>query len=165
MNKIGAFIILALLAVASVNAVNYVRWNNLLDECVYYYNDLGQRAHCFVPEKNCPEQDAYTNYFRDADVKSCYYVPNDPPKLTVHDINISEGDRVNLNVTCNDTGKVTIKYSGKMKIATWQTGYTDAGIHKVKVECHDTQGLSDTKIVTITVYDKNRPPKIVMVRS
>ncbi len=241
---IAALAAITALSLVSVAFQNHVRWNNQLDECVYYFTDsTGVSQSCYVPEENCDLR-VPRDEVKDADRSTCYYVPrkeqarlttsgecktftegdlivlkynaqdpdndkliytfgkpfdkdqqwqtkrgdagtyhvpvmvsdgqytdetevcfiilpgNHPPKLSVESLAVNEGDLVTLKPKCTDEDgdAVSITYSGDMTSSTWQTGYDDAGTYHVTVTCTDTDGESDSKEVTITVEDVNRPP-------
>jgi hypothetical protein len=52
-----------------------------------------------------------------------------------------------------------------MDLSEKQTGYTDAGKHKVTVTCSDGNGGEDQKTITVTVTDENRPPELQVPRT
>ena len=76
-------------------------------------------------------------------------------------MNVKEGDTVTLNpkATDADGDRLSYSYSGWMSSNTKQTGYSDAGVHKVNVSV--TDGISTvSQEVTVTVSDVNREPDV-----
>jgi hypothetical protein len=161
--RVALALIAIILLAGTVSAENYVRWNNMLDECVYYYSTESTRSHCFVPAEQCSAK-IYRNELKTIDQHSCYHLKvNKPPVLSVKDITVSEGDIITLSPQCIDDEHVTLTYGGKMKTNTWRTSYTDAGTYTVSVLCADNRGAKDTKTLQVTVLEKNRPPMITAV--
>lgn len=248
--KTWALAALAILIIASVGAAvsasDYVRWNNMLDECVYFYDREAARVQCFVPEDHCESKLPYLNEEKRIDTEYCYYIPrkeqqrcqeftegdlitlqyeavdpdkeigpageliatfekpfnstgqwqtkrgdagsyittitvsdgeyndesdvcfninplNEAPTVVATDVIANEGEVVKLNATCQDEGAVNITYTGKMKSSTWRTTYDDAGIYQVTITCTDSQGLSASKDIAVSILDRNRPPRIIAV--
>lgn len=75
-------------------------------------------------------------------------------------ISATEGDLITLNpiVTDPEGDALTVTYSGWMNSNTKQTGFEDAGNHKVVILAADNAGNEATLEVIINVADKNRPP-------
>lgn len=86
---------------------------------------------------------------------------NRPPVITLESpIIATEGDLVTLNPTITDPegDQYTVVYSGWMNSNSKQTGYDDAGNHKVTITVTDSANNKATLDVIINVADKNRPP-------
>jgi hypothetical protein len=86
---------------------------------------------------------------------------NKPVLQFIPNIEVDEGETVVLNPRASDDDgdRVTYSYSGWMSSNTKETGYQDAGVHKVTVSV--TDGISIvTQDVTVTVKDVNRPPEV-----
>ncbi len=90
---------------------------------------------------------------------------NRPPVITVKDeLKVKEGDAVTLQpvITDPDGDDITITYSGWMDTNTKQTGFKDAGRHKVTISATDG-ALSAAKAVIVVVDDINRPPMLEQI--
>jgi hypothetical protein len=81
------------------------------------------------------------------------------------DTTVNEGGTITLSpkITDPEGGSVTLEYSGWMTTATKTTGYDDAGTYKETLKATSSSGESATASITITVLNKNRPPKIVSI--
>jgi len=86
---------------------------------------------------------------------------NLPPVIeNFGNLTVDEGDIVVLNprVTDEESDKLTLTYSGWMTKDTYQTTYSDAGVHEVNLTVTDgTHTVAQT--VTVTVNNINRPPQ------
>ena len=85
---------------------------------------------------------------------------NRPPVLdTIADITVDEGDTIVLNPTATDPDGDTLSftYSGWMTSNTKSTTFDDEGVHSVTVTVSDGSE-SDSKTISITVNNVNRPP-------
>ena len=90
---------------------------------------------------------------------------NTAPKLAeLSDITVYEGETVRITPagTDADGDELTYTYSGWMTSATKRTGYDDAGVYTVGVTASDGK-VQDSQSITVTVLNKNRPPKITEV--
>ncbi len=86
---------------------------------------------------------------------------NRAPVITLDSpITANEGDLVTLSpvITDPEGDQFTIAYSGWMNTNSKQTGYDDAGNHKVNITATDSAGNKASLEVIINVADKNRPP-------
>ncbi|MBW2992313.1 hypothetical protein KY345_03805 [Candidatus Woesearchaeota archaeon] len=82
------------------------------------------------------------------------------------DVTVDEGDTVTLSpkVTDPQGGSVTLEYSGWMISSSKTTGYDDAGTYEVTLKATSSEsGESTTETITVTVNNKNRPPKILSI--
>ncbi len=158
------------MSLAAVAVGNYVRWNNQLDECVYYYTSNGNRASCYVNESNCASRDPWTNEAKDVDPVGCYSVPR---KLQVQQAGacptFTEGQKVTLRYQGSDpdqgvgpAGKLVYTFESPFDgNGTWQTGRGDAGNYTTKVTVSDGQ-YSATATVCFTVLPGNHPPTLTV---
>ncbi|PIN69367.1 hypothetical protein COV94_02965, partial [Candidatus Woesearchaeota archaeon CG11_big_fil_rev_8_21_14_0_20_57_5] len=80
-----------------------------------------------------------------------------PAEVTVH-----ETETVIVEAHCSDPDgdPTSISYGGWMSTSSKQTGYDDAGDYDVTVSCVDPAGQGQTKLVSVHVLNKNRPPQI-----
>jgi len=86
---------------------------------------------------------------------------NRAPVITLESpIIATEGDLVTLSPTITDPegDQFTVSYSGWMNSNSKQTGYDDAGNHKVVITAKDSANNEATLEVIINLADKNRPP-------
>ena len=87
---------------------------------------------------------------------------NGPPLLgSIADITKNEGETITISPTATDPDgdDLTYTYSGWMTSNSYTTNFTDAGTHTVTVTVKDgEEGHKDSKVVTVRVLNKNRPP-------
>ncbi|MBW2968375.1 hypothetical protein KY362_07890, partial [Candidatus Woesearchaeota archaeon] len=86
---------------------------------------------------------------------------NKPVLQFIPNVDVREGETVVLSpkATDADGDRLTYSYSGWMSSNTKETGYRDAGVHKVTVSV--TDGISTvSQEVTVTVKDVNREPDV-----
>lgn len=86
---------------------------------------------------------------------------NRPPVIELESpVMVNEGEMVVLNPTITDKegDEVRVSYSGWMNANTKQTGYDDAGNHKVDITARDTAGNEARLEIIVSVQDQNRPP-------
>jgi large repetitive protein len=78
------------------------------------------------------------------------------------ELRFAEGDLIDLSkavtVTDEEGDDVTVRYSGWMNTAVYQTNYEDSGTHTVIVSATDSAGNTASKALTIYVANTNRPP-------
>ena len=86
---------------------------------------------------------------------------NKPVLQFIANVDVNEGETVTLNPKASDADgdRLTYTYSGWMTSNTKQTGYKDAGTHKVTVSVSDGISIVSQE-VTVTVKDVNRPPEL-----
>ncbi len=87
------------------------------------------------------------------------------PELSVPDVTVREGETVELKPVCTDPegSKTSLRQTGDLTSRTWKTGYKDAGKYTVTFTCSDENGNTVARDVTVTVLDKNRPPRVTAV--
>jgi hypothetical protein len=86
---------------------------------------------------------------------------NRAPDITLESpITANEGEMVTLSpvITDPEGDQFTVAYTGWMNSNSKQTGYDDAGNHKVNITATDNAGNKATLEVIINVADVNRPP-------
>lgn len=86
---------------------------------------------------------------------------NRAPVITLDSpITANEGDLVTLSPSITDPegDQFTVAYTGWMNTNSKQTGYDDAGNHKVNITATDSNGNKASLEVIINVADVNRPP-------
>jgi hypothetical protein len=86
---------------------------------------------------------------------------NRAPVITLDSpITANEGDLVTLSPSITDPegDQFTVAYTGWMDTNSKQTGYDDAGNHKVNITATDNAGNKASLEVIINVADVNRPP-------
>lgn len=82
------------------------------------------------------------------------------------DMTVDEGDIIELKPTVTDPegGSLELEYSGWMTKSTKEIGYDDAGTYEVTLTATSSEsGESTEKTISITVNEKNRPPKIISI--
>ena len=90
---------------------------------------------------------------------------NDAPMIEeISTITVKEGDTVTLmpKVTDPENEEMTITYSGWMTSDAKETGYDDAGVHKVVVTVSDGQNTVSQE-VKVVVENVNRAPVFEIV--
>ncbi|RMD58439.1 hypothetical protein D6825_00880 [Candidatus Woesearchaeota archaeon] len=86
---------------------------------------------------------------------------NRPPVIELESpIEVNEGETVTLSPSISDPegDDIKVTYSGWMTSKTKETGYDDAGNHKVVITAEDSQGNQASLEVIVSVKDVNRPP-------
>ncbi len=160
---IAALAAITALSLAGVAFENHVRWNNQLDECVYFFTDeSGASQSCYVPEENCASR-VPRDEVKDANRSTCYYLPRkEQAKLQASGEckEFVEGDLIVLQYDGSDPDGDKLTYTfGKPFDETqrWQTKRGDAGDYDVKVKVND--GLySDETSVCFRILPGNHPP-------
>lgn len=87
---------------------------------------------------------------------------NRKPDLQVLPITVKEGDKVVFNLPEKDADGEILNYKFFLPLdeeGEWQTNFTDAGEHKVKIQASDYE-LSSEFFLNITVINVNHPPEI-----
>ena len=87
---------------------------------------------------------------------------NQVPIITgVADIYVDEGEIVKFSTKVSDPDgdDVTVSYSGWMTKSEYTTTFNDAGEYKVTITATDGKEET-TRVVTVTVFDRNRAPVI-----
>ena len=160
---IAALAAITALSLAGVAFENHVRWNNQLDECVYFFTDeQGASQSCYVPEENC-ESRVPRDEMKDADRSSCYYIPrSEQTKLETSGEckEFVEGDLIVLEYDGNDPDGDNLTYTfGKPFDDTqrWQTKRGDAGEYNVPVTVSDDE-YSDETSVCFRILPGNHAP-------
>lgn len=160
---VAAIAAILVMSFAAVGLENYVRWNNQLDECVYFYNKGEARAQCFVAENNCDLQDSQ-NHDKEIDAVECSSVPLNPKNRVTTSAECAdfvEGDLIVLKYNGDDPDNDKLQYSFEAPFDnddnSWQTERGDAGNYEVEVTVSDGE-YSDKAIVCFNVLVANHAP-------
>ncbi|MBR9693305.1 hypothetical protein GOV07_05275 [Candidatus Woesearchaeota archaeon] len=158
---IAALAAIMTLSLAAVAFENHVRWNNQLNECVYFFEDDGTSVSCYVPEEYC-EGKTSKDLNKDADTSTCYYIPRSQQDDMVSGVceEFVEGDLIVLQYDGQDPDLDELTYTFGAPFDTnqrWQTVRGDAGTYDVKVTVTDGQ-FSDQASVCFTILEANHPP-------
>jgi len=163
----AALTAIVVMSLATV-AINYVRWNDQINECVYFYDKAdGARGQCFVAESNCDSMNPYTNEQKDVDPVGCYSVPRS--QQTNDCKSFVEGEKIILKYQGSDpdadigpAGKLVYTFQEPFdQDGTWQTTQGDAGDYTTEVTVSDGQ-YNDTATVCFTVLPANHPPVLTV---
>ncbi len=155
------------LSLAAVAFENHVRWNNQLDECVYFYvNAEGDSQSCYVPEENCEGQ-SVRDINKDVDASTCYYIPRKEQARIAASTECEEfveGDLIVLQYDGNDPDGDDLTYTFGEPFdeeQEWQTERGDAGEYNVRVTVNDGD-LSDEAVVCFRILPGNHPPVLTV---
>ncbi len=161
---------IVVLSLSTVALENYVRWNDQLEECVYFYDTAdGKRAQCFVAEKHCDSKSPYTNEEKSVDPVGCYYEPRKLIQTNGSCAEFTEGDLIVLKYQGEDqdtnigpAGKLLYTFEKPFdKEGRWQTERGDAGEYRTRVTVSDGE-YKDSAEVCFTVKSANRVPVLVL---
>jgi VCBS repeat-containing protein len=91
---------------------------------------------------------------------------NLPPSIQGPDvIEVQEGETIDLaiyNITDPEGDEMVVSYSGWLSSSEYTTEYDDAGVHEVRIIAEDTAGNEVFKVVSITVENVNRKPRLMI---
>ncbi|MDD9954355.1 MAG: hypothetical protein OXR66_08545 [Candidatus Woesearchaeota archaeon] len=166
-----AVITMVAVAVPTFAVLEHVRYNPLLDECVYYYNAPKGSAHCFVHPNNC--DDKRGNIFKEINPVECSREGfNKQEEATPEPTNcaeFTEGDLIVLNYDATDPDK-DVGPAGKLVYTVgkpfneekeWQTARGDAGNYVVEVVVSDGE-YDDKDVVCFNILEGNEKPVLTV---
>jgi hypothetical protein len=164
---VAAIAAILVMSFAVVGLENYVRWNNQMDECVYYYDKGDARAHCFVAETNCEMKDG-RNHEKELAAVECSSEPLNPKNrvtTSAECVEFVEGDLIVLKYDGDDPDNDDLEYTFESPFdnddRSWQTERGDAGNYEVEVTVTDGE-YTDKAIVCFDILAANHAPKLTV---
>lgn len=168
--KKSSIIILSILTISVLSMIgasydSHTRWNNLREECVYYYQMDGAVSTCVVAATHCTMDGK--NQDVELSVRECTnrdgFSDEGPIECSV----FQEGDTIRLTYDAQDPD-ANIGPAGKLEYTIskpfdenqeWQTERGDAGTYNVTVAVSDGEFTDSTRLC-FTIESTNSAPEL-----